>query len=182
MIDDIFNKISPSEALEILNQIAKTDKKLKKRIIELAEELFRNVDVEAVCEEVFDELDAIDVHELWDRAGPKTDGYTSPEDMAVEMFEEALEPFLQELYRLLDLKMHQEAKLYCMGILKGIYQYEEDSGSEFKDWATDVPGETFGYILNEWKKKGINKKDKKEMKDFIGNECRNWSEWAINQI
>ncbi len=35
-------------------------------------------------------------------------------------FEEALEPFLQELYRLFDLKMHQEATLYCMGILKGI--------------------------------------------------------------
>jgi hypothetical protein len=98
MKNDIFNKISPSEALEILKQIAKTDKKLKKRIVELAEELFRNVDVEAVCDEVFDALDGIDVHELWDRAGPKRDGYTSPEDMAVEMFEESLEPFLQELY------------------------------------------------------------------------------------
>ena len=110
MKNDIFNKISPSEALEILKQIAKTDKKLKKRIIELAEELFRNVDVEAVCDEVFDALDGIDVYELWDRAGSRTDGYTSPEDMAVEMFEESLEPFLQELYRLFDLKMHQEAK------------------------------------------------------------------------
>lgn len=110
MKDDIFNKISPSEALEILKQIAKTDKKLKKRIIELAEEL--------------------------------------------------LEPFLQELYRLFDLKMHQEANFYCMGILKGIYQYEEDSGSEFKDWATDVPGESFGYIIEEWKKDVIITKTK----------------------
>jgi hypothetical protein len=59
---------------------------------------------------------------LWDRAGSRTDGYTSPEDMAVEMFEESLEPFLQELHRLFDLKMYQEANLYCMGILKGIYQ------------------------------------------------------------
>ena len=176
MKDHIFNKISQDEALEILKQIAKTDKKLKTRIIELAEDILRNVDVEAVCDEVFYELDGIDVHELWDRAGPRTDGYTSPEDMAVEMFEDALEPFLQELYRLLDLKIHQEAKLYCMGILKGIYKYDEDSGSEFRDWATDVPGESFGYILNEWEKKSINKKDKKEMKDFIGNECRNWSE------
>ena len=182
MKDDIFNKISPDEALEILKQIAKTDKKLKKRIIELAEDLFRNVDVEAVCDVIFGALDGIYVHELWDRAGPKTDGYTSPEDMAVEMFEEALEPFLQELYRLLDLKMHQEAKLYCMGILKGIYQYEEDSGSEFKDWATDVPGETFGYILDEWKKRNNNNKDKREMKDFISNECPNWSEWANNKL
>ena len=151
-------------------------------LIELAEDLFRNVDVEAVCDDVFDALDGIDVHELWDRAGSKTDGYTSPEDMAVEMFEEALGPFLQELHRLFDLKMHQEAKLYCMGILKGIYQYEEDSGSEFKDWATDVPGESFGYVLNEWKEKNNTNKDKKEMKHFISNECPNWSEWVINQI
>jgi hypothetical protein len=182
MKDDIFNKMSPSEALEILKQIAKTDKKLKKRIIELAEDLFRDVDVETVCEDVFYALDGIDVHELWDRAGPKTDGYTSPGDMAVEMFEEALEPFLQELYRLFDLKMHQEAKLYCMGILKGIYQYEEDSGSEFKDWATDVPGETFGYILDEWKKRGSNNQNKKEMRGFISKECHSWYEWANNKI
>jgi hypothetical protein len=70
----------------------------------------------------------------------------SPEDMSVEIFEEALEPFVQEMERLFNLQMLQEAKLYCMGILKGIYQYEEDSESEFKDWASDIPGETFGYI------------------------------------
>jgi hypothetical protein len=182
MKDDIFDKISPNEALKILRQITKTDKDLKKKIIELAENLFRDVDVEEICEAVFYALDGIDVHELWDRAGPKSDGYTSPEDMSVEMFEEALEPFVQEMHRLLDLKMHQEAKLYCMGILKGIYQYEEDSESEFKDWANDVPGESFGYILAEWVKNSNNKEDKKEMKNFIKKECPVWSEWAVNQI
>lgn len=95
--------------------------------------------------------------------------------MAVEMFEEALESFLQEMYRLLDLKMHQEAKLYCMGIAKGIYHYEEDSTSEFKDWAADVPGESYNYILNEWEKRGVDVKDKKEMRAFISEECSNWS-------
>jgi hypothetical protein len=182
MKDNIFNKISPSEALEILKQIAKTDKKLKKRIVELAEEIFRNIDVEAVCDDVFGALDGIDVHELWDRAGSKTDGYTSPENMAVAMIEKSLEPFLQELYRLFDLKMHKEANLCCMGILKGIYQYEEDSGSEFKDWATDIPGESFGYIIKEWKKRCNNNKDKKEMKDFLSKECHNWYEWAKDEI
>jgi hypothetical protein len=181
MKNNIFDKISPNEALKILRHLIKTDKNLKNKIIELAEDLFRDVDVDEVCEAIFYALDGIDVHELWDRAGPSIDGYTSPEDMSVEMFEEALEPFVQEMQRLLDLKMHQEAKLYCMGILKGIYQYEEDSGSEFKDWASDVPGESFGYILREWGKNG-NKKDKKEMKNFIKKECPSWSEWAINQI
>jgi hypothetical protein len=181
MKDDIINKISPNEALEILKQMSKTDKDLRKKITKLAEDLFSDVDVDEICKAVFDAVDGIDVHELWDRAGPKTDGYTSPEDMSVEMFEEAIEPFVQEMQRLLDFKMHQEAKLYCMGILKGIYQYEEDSGSEFKDWASDVPGESFGYILREWGKSG-NSKNKKEMKNFIKKECPVWSEWAINQI
>jgi hypothetical protein len=137
MKNDVFNKITPKEALEILKHLAKADNKIKRKIIDLAESLIKNVDLEEICEDVFYALDGIDVHELWDRAGPRTNGYTSPEDMAVEMFEEALEPFLQELYRLLELEMHQEAKLYCMGIAKGIYQYEEDSTSEFKDWGNE---------------------------------------------
>jgi len=181
MKENILDNISPDEALIILSRIAETDEDLKKKIIKLAEDLFKEVDVDGICEDVFYALDGIDVHELWDRAGPKTDGYTSPEDMAVEMFEEALEPFLQELYRLFDLKMHQEAKLYCMGILKGIYQYEEDSRSEFKDWAVDVPGESFGYILKAWGMKS-NDKDKREMKDFIKKECPVWFEWGMKQI
>lgn len=181
MKNDVFEKISPSEALQILRQITKKDNNLKNKVIELAEDLFRDVDVDEICEAVFDALDGIDVHELWDRAGPGTDGYTSPEEMALEMFEDALRPFVQEMQRLLDLKMHREAKQYCMGLLKGIYQYEEDSGSEFKDWASDIPGESFGYILRKWGKTG-NKKDKTEMKNFIKNECEAWSKWAITEI
>jgi hypothetical protein len=181
MKEDIFDKISPNEALKILRQISKTDNVLKDKIIALAEDLFSDIDIDEICEAVFYELDRIDVHELWDRAGPKTDGYTSPEDMSVEMFEEALEPFVQEMDRLLDLKMHQEAKLYCMGILKGIYQYQENSGSEFKDWATDLPGESFGDILSEWGK-SCDKNDKKEIKTFINKEFPDWSGWAIDQI
>ena len=179
--NDIFEKISPNEALEILRQIIRTDKDMKKKVIKLAEDLFRDVDVEITCEDVFYALDGVDVHDLWDGSGPKTDGYTSPESMSVQMFEEALEPFVQKMKRLLNLKMHQEAKLYCMGILKGIYQYENDSESEFKNWVSDVPVESFGYILSEWGKNSNNKR-KKEMKDFIKKEFPAWSAWAIGQM
>ena len=182
MKNDMFNKITPEEALGILKRISKTDNKIKRKIIDLAEDLFRNVNIEEICKNVYYALDGIDVHELWDRAGARSDGYTSPENMAVEMLEEALEPFHQELFRLFDLNMSQEAKLYCMGILKGIYRYEEDSGSEFKDWATDVPGECFGYLLSEWKKRCNNKKDEKEMKNFLSKECHNWYEWELKRL
>jgi hypothetical protein len=181
MKDNIFETISPNEALEIIRRLAKTDKVLKEKIVELAENLIRAVDVDEVCECVFDALDCIDVHELWDRAGPNRDGYTSPEEMSFEMFEEAIAPYIKEMHRLFDLKMHREAKLYCMGILKGIYQYEADSGSKFKDWATDIPGETFGSILRSWGKNS-KIKDKNEMKNYIHEECPDWFEWAIKQI
>ena len=75
------------------------------------EDLFRDVNIDEICEAVYCALDGIDVHELWDRAGPKTDGYTSPEDMSFEMFEEALEPFVRHMQKLLQLKMHKEAKI-----------------------------------------------------------------------
>jgi hypothetical protein len=83
MKNDIFNKITPQEALGILKHIAKTDNKIKRKIINLAEDLFRDVNIEEICKNVFYALDGIDVHELWDRAGARSDGYTSPEDMAV---------------------------------------------------------------------------------------------------
>ncbi len=147
-----------------------------------SESIFKNVDINDICEAVFYELNELDVHELWDRSGTNSDGYTSPEDMSVEMFEEALGPFEQEMKRLLNLKMFHEAKLYCMGILKGLYQYEKDSKSEFKSWAVDVPEEAFGGILSDWAKHKTTDKEKLEMKEFIENEFPKWAKWAMTQL
>ena len=120
-------------------------------------------------------LDQIQVEELWDRAGPKRDGYTSPEDMAVEMMEEVLEPYNKGVVRYLKLGMAQEAKLYCMGVLKGIYQFDQESKSEFKGWATDIAGECFGYLLNKWQHETNNKADLIEMKKFLARNCSKWA-------
>ncbi|ODS31806.1 MAG: hypothetical protein SCARUB_03054, partial [Candidatus Scalindua rubra] len=49
--------------------------------------------------------------------------------------------------------MAEQAKQYCMGVLKGMYEYDKESQSEFKEWATDIPPECFSYLLDEWKKK-----------------------------
>ena len=120
-------------------------------------------------------LDQIQVEELWDRAGPKRDGYTSPEDMAVEMMEEVLEPYNKGVVRYLKLGMAQEAKLYCMGVLKGIYQFDQESKSEFKGWATDIAGECFGYLLRKWQHETNKEDDLIEMKQFLKKECPKWA-------
>src|SRR4030042_779796 len=79
-----------------------------------------------------------------------------------------------ELKRYQELSMDEEAKLYCMGILKGIYRFEKESESEFKGWATDAPREYFGSILSDWKKECKNPQDLKEMEDFLMENCPEW--------
>ena len=172
---NLLDKISPDKALEVLKQLAKVDKTIEQKIIEITDNIIRDVDIDDICEEVFFALDGIDVHDLWDRSGSTSNGYTSPEDMAVEMMEEELDSFNNEVIRLCELNMQKEAKLYCMGVLKGIYKYAHESKSEFKDWAIDVPGECFGYLLDEWKKRSKNNTEIKEMNSFLKKECSRWA-------
>ncbi|MBA7518348.1 hypothetical protein ES705_10418 [subsurface metagenome] len=175
MKNKIIDKISGEEALTILRQLAKNDPKIGKQIEKEAEKLLKKVDLEEICEDVYSVLDGIDVEELWDRSGASRYGYSSPEDMAMEMMEEELEPYNKEVVKYLELGMAKEAKLYCMGVLKGIYQYEQESKSEFKDWAADVAGECFGYLLEEWKKRINNKDDLIEIDKFLEKECSKWA-------
>jgi len=179
MKNKILDKISGEEALTILRQLAKNDPKIGKQIEKEAEKLLKKVDLEEICEDVYSVLDGIGVEELWDRSGARRYGYSSPEEMAVEMMEEELEPYNKEVVKYLELGMAKEAKLYCMGVLKGIYQYEQESKSEFKDWAADVSGECFGYLLEEWKKRINNKDDLIEMDKFLEKECSKWAKWAV---
>jgi hypothetical protein len=178
MNDNILDKISAEKALNILRRLAYKDPVIAQQIEKEARQLLKEVDIEEIYEDVFSVLDGIDVEELWDRSGPSRHGYSSPEDMAVEMIEEELEPYNKEVTKYLELGMVKEAKFYCMGVLKGIYQFVQESKSAFKDWATDIPEECFGDLLEEWKNRTKNKNDINDMDKFIERECTKWAEWA----
>jgi hypothetical protein len=171
----IMDEISAEQALIILKRLADKDSNIAQQIQAEAEQLLRDVDLEEICEEVCFVLEGLDVEELWDRSGPNRYGYSSPEDIAVEMIEQELEPYYGEVWKYLELGMTKEAKLCCMGILKGIYQYVKESKSEFKDWAVDIPEECFGYLLTEWKKRTTNPEDINDMKSFLERECSDWA-------
>jgi hypothetical protein len=179
MKSKIWDKLSPQNALDILRRLAEKDRNIAQRIEAEAKDFFKTIDLEKICEQVYSALGGIEVEELWDRSGPRRDGYSSPEEMAVEMTEEVLEPYNKKVGEYLELGMVRVAKFYCMGVLKGIYKYTHESKSEFKNWAEDVPEEYVGYLLEGWKKKTKNKNDIKEMRMFIEKECQNWAEWAL---
>ena len=96
-----------------------------------------------------------------------------PNELAVQMFEEAMEPYQEELKRYHTLKLSEQEREYCKGILKGIHLFSAISTSEYKNWADDAPGETFRFILDEWKKTA-RVSDAKDMDEFVMRECADW--------
>jgi len=104
-LKNLLDNILPNEALDILKLLAKTDKQIKKKIVDIAEHMIKDIEYDSIRDKVFWTLDAIDVTELWNSSGSTTDGYISTDEMAFEMIEKELEPFRKKIFRLMELGM-----------------------------------------------------------------------------
>jgi hypothetical protein len=120
-------------------------------------------------------LDSIAVQDCWDRAGSSRDGYTSPEEAAVGLLEEELQPFFDQAGRYHDLGMLEEEATYCMGVILGIYRYEHESKSEFREWSVDLPIECAGDALTQWRERGQDSASAAAMDEFIEQRCPHWA-------
>ena len=94
--------------------------------------------------------------------------------MAWDIFEETLEPFIEEVTKYQKLSMTNKSKYYCMAILLGIYKFEKESKSEYKEWTVDAPAEYFDIMLNKWKEKCNIPEDITEMEQFINTNFPGW--------
>lgn len=65
----IINNLSPGDALAILKSLAASDAQLARRITEIATAQLSQVDPEEVAAVLHEELNALQVEEVWDRAG-----------------------------------------------------------------------------------------------------------------
>jgi len=65
----ILDKINADDVLAILKILAKEDTSLLKRIEDAALEYFSEVEVEDIADEVFCELDSLEVEDVWDQSG-----------------------------------------------------------------------------------------------------------------
>ena len=172
---DIFDAISTDDAFHILRILANDEPKIAKRIEEIAEKSLWDVDVEDIAEDVYFDLNSLAVEDVWDNSGGTRDGYVDPTEYAWEMFEEALEPYMEDIEKYQKLSMPAGAKNCCMGILKGIYKFEKKSTSEYKDWAVDAPSEIFIRVLDEWKEGQNSPEDIAEVEEYAKT---NFPDWA----
>ena len=171
----VLDSITGNEALRVLRNLCAADAEMGKRILSEVERMLSEVDCDGVADDVLFDLDTLSVDELWERSGPKRHGYTSPDEMAVEMTEETLQPYEDRIKQYQEMGMAEQARQYCMGVLKGIYQFDQESQSEFKEQAPDVPGDCFGGILREWRERCTREHDIQDMNEFISRECPKWA-------
>ena len=114
-MEKLLEQISGEEALKILRLLSAQDQDIENRIEELAENILKDVDLEEVSEEVFFALDNIDVQDLWDQSGARSDGeYISTEEMAYEMIENELKPHINNFIRLHKLGIERESISYLL--------------------------------------------------------------------
>ncbi len=179
----ILDSISGDDALHVLRNLCAADAEMRARILSEAEKVLSHVDRDDVADEVFFDLDELSVEDLWERSGPHRHGYSSLDEVAVEMIEETLRPYDGKVKQYETIGMPEQATLFCMGVLKGIYRYGQEPQSEFKEQAPDVPQNCFAGILRDWRKHCTRKQDIQEMNLFISRECPKWAKNAVqNEI
>jgi hypothetical protein len=64
-VHQIIEQLAPAEASAILHALASSDETLAVRITEMALTRFDQIDVKEVSADLYDELDALEVEEVW---------------------------------------------------------------------------------------------------------------------
>ena len=171
--------MTPEQALEVVARLSDKGGAIRDAVLAEARNVLTEIDLEQIANDVFFVLDSVDVQECWDRAGSSRDGYTSPDEAAVELIEEELQPFFDQAGRYHELGMTTEEATYCRGVILGIYRYEHESKSEFREWAVDIPIECAGTFLTEWRERGQESISVAAMDEFIRDRCPNWAKYSL---
>src|SRR5437763_4926406 len=91
---DVVDKLTAEQALQIVQRLARKGGAIREAVVAEATNLLTEIDRADLAQEVFDDLDAIDIQDCWDRAGGSRDSYIGPDDAAAEIFEEVLQPYV----------------------------------------------------------------------------------------
>jgi hypothetical protein len=174
---DIISKLTGAQALKIVKRLGRKGGKLREAVLTEAMNVLTDIDLDETAEEVVAVLESVDVQDCWDRSGGSRDGYTSPDEAAAEIIEEELQPFFDQIERYHEIGLREQEAAYCMGVILGMYRYERESESEFRQWAADIPAEFGDFLLSKWRKRNPDKARINAMHEFIRTRCPEWAKW-----
>lgn len=174
-MDDVISRLTAEQALEIVERLGRKGGTIREAVVAEAMNVLTKIDVNQTADEVFAALESIDVEDCWARSGRSRNGYTSPDEAAVEIFEEELQPFFDQVKRYHEMGLPEQEAAYCMGVILGTYRYERESESEFKEWSMDIPAECAGSLLDDWLERNRQRARLTAMHEFIRTRCPEWA-------
>ena len=181
-LDAILQALRGDDALVILRRLADRDPEWARVIETMAKDLLSAVDAGDVAAEVLAELESLSVEDVWDRAGPRRDGYSDPGEVAAEMIDRALEPYAHEIEQLIGLGMQVQADGLFRGILRGLYDFGTAPATPFRDEAADSVEEQFGADLLNWRKRLPSQATRPRLDAFLAQFCPKWADWSSEML
>lgn len=146
----ILERLKPEEGQDVLRRILAVRPNLRAEAEKFARSVLAEATFEGIAEEVEDAVGACDLDDLNSRARPHRRGYVDPSEAAWEILEEAVEPFVSDIKRQLELGLEAQATEICKGVVLGLYRAEHGKRGELVEWAPDFPGETAGHAIETW--------------------------------
>jgi hypothetical protein len=146
---------------------------------------------EDVAEDVELAVGELRVEDVWERSGKQPDGgYVEPSEAGWEVVGEAVEPFIEELERRIDLERWKDASALCQGILLGLHRVSQRAERFLDDYAPDSLEETASLAVELWSeglKEAAAKTGGKEgardaMRRFVSRALPGWSAFLLRAI
>lgn len=138
------------EADSVLRRLLKVHPDLRGEAERIARSLLHEQEFEDVAAEVEEEVQALDYDDLNGCAGTHKGGYIEPTEAALDLLEEAVEPFISDLKRHIDLGLEGEALEICKGVVLGLYRVRDGQRGDVLGWAPDFPAEEASHAVSVW--------------------------------
>lgn len=140
----VLDNLKPDEAATVLRVFLEKHPDLRKEVEALVKSIIGDVSIEDVADEVEDAVRSLDLDDLSSRAGRHRDGYVEPSQAAVDLVEEAVMPFIEDIKRRAEAGQQAAALNTCVGVVLGLYRLRNRDGDPFLGWAADSPDEMAG--------------------------------------
>lgn len=137
-------RLKPEEGAGLLRTILDRHPELVPEAEEIARAVVADVEAEAVAGDVERAVLDLDLSELHSRAGRQEWGYVEPSEAAWEILAEAIDPFLEDMKRHVDLGLEAAAVGTCAGIVLGLYRCRGQNADRVLGWAEDFPADAAG--------------------------------------
>jgi len=183
---NVLDKLDSAEAASVLGKLLDRHSELRSEAEAIASDMLTEISPDSVADEIEEALLQFDYDDLNGRAGSHSWGYVEPSEAAGELLEEALEPFVNDMKRHMEMGLEDQAAQFCQGILLGLYRVRDGGENDILNWVPDFPGEAAANALKVWSETGgaergtaLAKKRRRRLSpDFVREHLPDW-DWLL---